>query len=331
MSGKLSLNISLKSLGPRIGGYALIAVAAAGLNWTAPLIAAPAGAAPVESVRLLPRTGPFKVTMEMVPSLPNHVIYRPEGVKGRMPIVAWGNGGCAAVGNRYRRFLTDIASRGFLVIAVGQIGDARYETDHDAEPYMPTGPIDFNAPGPSESVELSRAIDWAAAESQRRGSAYFKRVDTRHVAVMGHSCGGLQALAVTVADPRVTTAVILNSGVWSTGPGGLPGARVTKADLARVKVPIAYFSGDPSDGAHANSKDDFSRLRSVPAVWAYRSGVGHTAQYWGAQDEDEYSRVTAAWLQWQLQGDQKAAQVFRGADCTLCSDSKWTLARHDIP
>lgn len=286
---------------------------------------------PTSSVRLLPRMGPFKVAMEVDPTLANHVVYSPHGVTRRMPIVAWGNGGCAAVGNRYRRFLTDIASRGILVIAVGKIGDARYETDHDAEPFMPTGPIKFDGPGPSESEELTKAIDWAAAENKRRGSPYFGRIDTRNVAVMGHSCGGLQALAVAAADQRVTTAVILNSGVWSIGPGGLPGARVTKADLARIKVPVAYLSGDASDGAHPNSKDDFSRLRSAPAIWAYRAGVGHTAQYWGPPEEDEYSRVTGAWLQWQLQGDRKASRVFRGPACTLCRDGAWTLARRGMP
>lgn len=268
--------------------------------------------------------------METDSSLPNHVIYRPSGVTRSMPIVTWGNGGCAAVGNRYRRFLTDLASRGILVIAVGQIGDARYETDHDAEPYMPTGPIKFDGPGPSESAELTRAIDWAVAQNRSRGGQYSGRLDTRHIAAMGHSCGGLQALAVTAADPRITTAVILNSGVWSIGPGGLPGARVTKADLARIKVPVAYLSGDASDGAHPNSQDDFNRLRAAPAIWAYRAGVGHTAQYWAAPDDDEYVRVAGAWLQWQLLGDRKAAKVFRGPDCTLCRDGKWTLERRAV-
>lgn len=282
------------------------------------------------AIRMLPRTGPYQVTMEVDPTLPDHVVYRPHDVKRPIPVLAWGNGGCAAVGNRYRRFLTDLASQGILVVAVGHIGEARYETDHDAEPFIPTGPVKFDGPALSDAKNLVEAIDWAVAQDRRSQSPYFGKVDTRHIGVMGHSCGGLQALAVVSADPRVTTAVILNSGVWSVGPGGLPGARITKADLAKIRVPIAYISGDASDAAHANSQDDFSRLKNVPAIWAYRRGIGHTAQYWGAPEDDEYSRVAGAWLQWQLLGNPSARTVFAGPNCTLCRDPAWTLSRHFI-
>jgi predicted dienelactone hydrolase len=40
------------------------------------------------------------------------------------------------------------------------------------------------------------AINWAFAENGRKDSQYHERLDTSKVAVMGHSCGGIQALAV---------------------------------------------------------------------------------------------------------------------------------------
>ena len=42
---------------------------------------------------------------------------------------------------------------------------------------------------------------------------------------MGHSCGGLQALAAG-ADPRVTTVVAFASGVYNRPGSGLSGVQV---------------------------------------------------------------------------------------------------------
>jgi len=69
-------------------------------------------------------TGPYKVVMELDPSLPNHTIYRPEQlarVKGKLPVVTFGNGGCQNAGNAFREYLSEIASHGFLVTANGPI------------------------------------------------------------------------------------------------------------------------------------------------------------------------------------------------------------------
>ena len=64
--------------------------------------------------------GPHPAIMTTDPGLPEHVIYRPANLAaaGRLPIVSWGNGACMHAGNRFREFLTEIASHGFLVIPV---------------------------------------------------------------------------------------------------------------------------------------------------------------------------------------------------------------------
>src|SRR5579871_3716368 len=140
-------------------------------------------------------TGPAIV--EGDPSLPTHAIYRPEslapfGAKLKLPIVAWANGACNNFSTQYAPFLTEIASHGFLVIA---IGPATGGTGND-----------------TKSSQLLDAIDWATAENRRTGSKYAGKLDSAKIAVMGHSCGGLEALEVA-PDPRVTTAVIWSSGV----------------------------------------------------------------------------------------------------------------------
>ena len=51
-------------------------------------------------------TGPFKAIMEVDPILPKHTVYRPNDISAigsaKLPIMAWGNGACAADGNAFR-------------------------------------------------------------------------------------------------------------------------------------------------------------------------------------------------------------------------------------
>jgi hypothetical protein len=61
--------------------------------------------------------GPYKVQEMMEPSLARHAVHRPidlKAVKGKLPIVAFGNGGCLMIGNAFETYLTEIASYGFL-------------------------------------------------------------------------------------------------------------------------------------------------------------------------------------------------------------------------
>lgn len=297
------------------------------------VLAAPASvatpAASRDSLSSQAQRGPFSVRVYADPTLPDHSIYLPATPRDRrMPVVAWANGGCATVGNRYARLLSDLASHGMLVIAIGKIGDKRFETDPTAEPFQPSRPPKPNDPPQSDSSELTRAIDWAIAQDARTGSTLYHRIKTDRIAVMGHSCGGLQALAVAATDPRITTTILMNSGVWNRGPGGLPGADVTKGSLARLRGSIAYLSGDASDGAHDNSRDDFGRVR-IPALWAYRQGTGHGGMFWTTGD-DPYARVAGAWLRWHLLGQRSAARLFTGRDCPLCKTPGWTVQRKGI-
>ncbi len=87
---------------------------------------------------------------------------------------------------------------------------------------------------------LVDAIDWAVAENSGAGSKYRGRIDTTKVAVMGQSCGGIETYEVA-DDPRITTTVLWNSGLLRDSQNYL---------LSRLRAPIAYFIGGPSDIAH---------------------------------------------------------------------------------
>lgn len=274
-------------------------------------------------------TGKYPAIMTQAPALPGYTFYVPADLatRAKLPVVLWGNGGCINYGNRYRIFLSEIASHGYLVVALGGPGPASIE--NGSEVGMPPPPKSMTAAPLTDYRQLSAAVDWIAAQNNAPGGALRGRIDTGAIAVMGHSCGGLQAIAAAAADPRIKTTLVMNSGVWNSGPGGLPGAPVTKASLARLRGSVLYLGGDASDGAHENSRDDFSRLTGVPAVWAYPDGVGHGGTYFDPAGGD-YGRIVVQWLQWRLRGDRAAAATFRGRDCALCRDPRWHIARKNI-
>ena len=284
-------------------------------------------------------SGPYKAIMEMDPGLPGHTIYRPDDLSAvngtSLPIVLWGNGACANTGNLFASFLTEISSYGYLVIALGPIGEVNIGAAPQAPPVPPRPPgsnpteLPPNLPPPAtHPAQLIEAMNWALAENQRAESKYYRRLDSRKIAVMGQSCGGVQALEVAV-DPRITTAVIWNSGLFPK-PTAMGGGKVmSKDDLKSLHVPVAYISGDAQDIAFVNAEDDFEHISSIPIFRAYERGVGHGGTY-RQPNGGEFGGVAVAWLNWQLNSDLRASLIFKGPNCGLCVNPRWVVRKKNM-
>ena len=277
-------------------------------------------------------SGPYPAIAESRADAPGYTIYRPlQPPPDAMPLVLWGNGACRDNGLSASHFLREIASHGYLVIANGA---AREERAALAElPPPPSPPAGPPPPAPARSddetsvAQLLAAIDVATRANGSDGPLAGK-VDIGRIAVMGHSCGGLQALAAG-ADPRVTTVVAFASGVYNRPDSGRSGVQITKDDLARLHTPVAYILGGPQDIAYANGSDDFARIGHVPVMLA-NLPVGHGGTF-PLVDGGDWARVGTAWLDWQLKGDTQAARWFVGAGCRLCTTFGWTVQRKQFP
>ncbi len=271
-------------------------------------------------------TGPYRVVMEMDPTLPDHTIYRPAdmaAIGGRLPVVSFGNGACRNIGSLYQPFLGEVASHGYLVVATGPIGNDRAAGDGAGD--LPQ----------STNESMQAAIDWAIAENARNASLYRNRIGTDSIAVAGHSCGGLQAIAVG-ADPRVATVMVLNSGIIR---GGIPtpdgGVRqpagympATEADLANLHTPILYIAGGESDQAKRGADGDFDQIESLPVFYA-NLPVGHSGT-WRELHGGRMGAVALAWLDWQLKRDAAAGRTFAGDACGLCEEPDWSIRRKQL-
>jgi hypothetical protein len=243
-----------------------------------------------------PPSGAFGYAIEhATQTLPNHTIYRPDLSKvTSIPIVAWGNGACSNVGTEQADFLLQIASNGYLVIANG-------------------GPFGSGSNDQHET-ELVKAINWAVAENSRKCSPYYGKINVEKVATMGWSCGGGMAHFAAV-DPRVDTAVALNSGL------GIYGDR--QSYYPRFHSPLAIFNGNSSDVAYNPGMQEYSEVTNVP-VYHANYPQGHGDAYF--QDNGgEFGIVAVGWLNFMLKDDMGATGkgMFFGNNCRLCK-SPWT-------
>ena len=261
-------------------------------------------------------TGQFRSVMISDESLPTHTIFRPQdlsviGKKNKLPIIAWGNGACANSPWEHVNFLNEVASHGFLVIAIGPMPKEGEQTRDR-----------------STSSQLTDAIDWAIAQNGDKESPYYKKIDVNNVAVSGMSCGGLQTLEIA-PDPRITTAVVCNSGILPNPTTGMPGMpSLAKDQLKKLHTPTLYILGGESDIAYNNGMDDYQRIDHVPVFMA-NMDVGHGGTY-GQPHGGEFAKVATAWFLWQLKGDKEASKMFLGDDCGLCGDPNWKFESKNL-
>src|SRR5580658_2302543 len=148
----------------------IVAAAAVLLTGVAACLAQPPGITREMIERSLPlegaplaEPGPYKVTSEGAFGSPGYLVFRPAALdafpkKDTLPVMVWGNGGCAIDSTRYSGYLSTIASHGFLV--------------------MGTVPLEGAARRQENADDVRGAIDWAVKENARSGSPLEGKIAT---------------------------------------------------------------------------------------------------------------------------------------------------------
>ncbi|MCE2616347.1 alpha/beta hydrolase [Phocaeicola oris] len=261
-------------------------------------------------------TGDYKSVMLEIKGFDAHTVFCPQNLSmfnstHPLPVLVWGNGACSNSPWEHFRFLSEIASHGYLVVATGFFpkDDSRYEGE------MST---------PEQQIQ---SIDWAVAQNSKKDSPFYQKIDVTAVCVSGMSCGGLQTL-FNCADPRITAYMICNSGLFIDSSIAMPNMPMPGKDqLKKIHAPVIYILGGKEDIAYENGMDDFHRITDVPA-FAANYPVGHGGTY-SQEFGGEFRFPAVAWLDWQLKKDKKAAKMFQGANCGLSQRDGWTIEKND--
>lgn len=286
-------------------------------------------------------TGGLPAVAQSVDDLPGHTLFAPAKLpRDPLPLFVWGNGGrmprqrtCAwrlPAADRLERLHRDRAGQAARRTAF-EPATAPAVAPPLVRPVAPGTPDapPRTTPDETQVAQMLEAIDWATRENARQGSALAGHIDLAKIAAGGHSCGGLQALAVS-DDPRVKTTLVLNSGIYVRRDGARSGVNIDKSQLAKLHGPMLYLAGGPSDIAHPNASDDVARIGHVP-VFLGELPVGHGGTFWSERDGGSWARVAARWLDWTLKGDADASWDFSGPACRLCSEPRWTVVQAEEP
>lgn len=251
-------------------------------------------------------------------SLTDFVVYRPMNMdaamtvgrpgmfgtgtakKEKLPVLVFCNGGCMDTSIGYENMLSDIASYGYVVVAIGQL---QMMAQHNKDRHTP-------------SSMVAKALDWISQQATDPTSPYYDKIDVDRIAGAGHSCGGAQILA-NAADSRLKTYLILNAGM-----GNMTMAEASKKSLKKLHGPILYLVGGTTDVAWQNAQMDYKAIKHVPVVLADNTQSGHGGTYEQANGGDN-ARMVRAWLDWQLKGKNEHETLFIGGD--LKDYPQWTI------
>jgi len=263
-------------------------------------------------------SGPHKAIAVRERSLQDFVVYRPvnldaamtvgrprmfetgEVKKEKLPVLVFCNGGCMDTSIGYENMLADVASYGYVVVAIGQL---QMLAQHEKDQHTP-------------SSMVKKALDWICQQAADPASPYYNKIDTERIAAAGHSCGGAQVLA-NAADKRLKTYLILNAGM-----GKMTMADASRKSLRNLHGPILYLVGGTEDVAWKNAQMDYDAIKKNPVVLADNTTSGHGGTYEQPCGGDN-SRMVRAWLDWQLKGRQEPKALFIDGDLT--GYDKWTI------
>lgn len=229
------------------------------------------------------QNGPLATTVEDVGfSDGGHILVRPTTLTNepntKHPVAIWGPGG-GTPPRDYLQLLTRMASQGFVLVGIRES----------------TG----------DSVLMSAAIDWLEEQNANSSSPMHDKLFLGRVGVFGHSMGGLSSEATALADKRVTTALLNNSGSF------------THDALVNVTIPVGIIYGETGQ-EKPNAEGDFNNPGNKAPVWlSMMAGGGHGSGPWDG------ASANVAWMRWHIGGENSRKEAFLGEGGNYNNEGIW--------
>jgi len=228
--------------------------------------------------------GPLDTTLEDLSfSGGGHILVRPANIttepNTKHPVAIWGPGG-GTEPSYYIQLLSRMASQGFVIVGIRES----------------TG----------DSVLMSAAIDWLEEQNADTNSPMYDRLILDRVGVFGHSMGGLSSEATALADDRVTTALLDNSGDFDHNA------------LVDITIPVGIIYGETGQEA-PNAQGDFNNPGNQGPCWlGMMAGGGHGSGPWDG------AAANVAWMRWHLGGENSRKGAFLESGGAYNDTGVWT-------
>ena len=163
-------------------------------------------------------TGPWKAVAVGDKGLPTHMIYRPENLKayvaenGKIPVLLYANGACANSSLQMSRLLTEVASYGYIAIAIGpyeEMPDERFYADWKRA-------VRNNYPETKPNIVMANGERVVPFTEEELAAQAAEREAARKAAEAAAKKNRGKAPAVTVAPPRTYARQLLEALDWIT-------------------------------------------------------------------------------------------------------------------
>jgi len=320
-------------------------------------------------------TGPYKAEVIADETLPTHTIYRPQDMKaaveaqGKLPVILYANGACANNNVEMRLLLSEVASHGYIAIAIGP-----YDERSTVEQWKS---VLFNSYPEGKNIILATGEKWTPPTAQEKEEAAAKQKAMMEAAQKEAAKAKKSKKAEPAPAPFQTYAKqLLEAMDWITEKSvdasseyyhlidlenvalmgqSCGGAQVLAvAHDPRVKTCVILNSGIGEMAMSGASKENLKNLHtpmfylnggSIDIAFAnanldfdriedlpvvlYTSLDGHNGTYY-EKNGGAYAVAVTRWLDWQLKGQQYKSAMFYDDDYAHQLFPTWSFRRKNM-
>ena len=319
-------------------------------------------------------TGPFKSEMVGDASCPGFTVYRPQNLKevvarqGALPVIVYANGACFNHNVEMRLLLSEVASYGYVIAAIGPYDEADVmaqwkgvllaaypETKGDVvmangEKILPLTAEERKARDEEQAKQREEAAKKAKKVKKKQpATPVFQTYPKMLLEVLGwltdqnaaqgseyYHCLALDhvaAMGQSCGGAQVLGVAhdprIKTCVMLNSGIGDMEMMGTTKENLKNLHTPMFYMIGGPGDIAYKNAQKDYERIADNIPVVMLNSKDGHSGTYY-EKHGGNYAKAVVKWLDWQLKGQVGQSALFLDDEYLKMKFPEWQGVRKNF-
>ena len=319
-------------------------------------------------------TGPFKSEVVGDASCPGFTMYRPQNLKevvarqGSLPVIVYANGACFNNNVEMRLLLSEVASYGYVIAAIGPYDEEDVMTQwrgvlkssfpetkgevimDNGEKIVPYTSEEIRARQEKQAKQREEAQKKAKkSKKQQPAEPPFRTYSKMLLEVLNwltdqnaatgseyYHCLNLDhvaAMGQSCGGSQVLGVAhdprIKTCVMLNSGIGDMEMMGTTKENLKNLHQPMFYMIGGSGDIAYANAQKDFERIADNIPVVMLNSKDGHSGTYY-EEHGGNYAKAVVKWLDWQLKGQVGKSALFLDDEYLKMKFPEWQGIRKNF-